>query len=243
MLEYKLFIILTFGLIPCFAQLTTEDLRHASGKGPFPIYVNAHITRSLGIKDYKDFSVINDKVNRLNGIDVNIGAIINEEKFLKRFIIEGGYRHLSRNIQNDTMSVVLREEVASLRIGKRFNILYPVTFQIQGGTIHYHFSTIRVKSKTESAPLRTVRIGNSLNEFKRRFISGLDLRARLMLFDPAGTPGGLGIFAEMRYTWNFYKRDPTPLYNAAGLLHNQNGNWSYFSWSLGIVVPFALRIS
>ena len=63
-----------------------------------------------------------------------------------------------------------------------------------------------------------------------------------MLFDPAGTSGGLGLFGEFRVIWNFEDRHLDEFYSLIGENTTATSGWDYVSFSLGIVIPIALRV-
>lgn len=233
-----------------FAQpLSSRDIRHASGKGPYPIYIGFQTSISGMKSTYGDF--INDyaeakrteypdlqKFETLQGLEGNLGVVINTQHFMditnfrvNRVSLELGYRYLHRDLRAGTRRPLhLREDMATIRIGMRGNILYPLTYQLQGGLVVFHH-TEAIDDVVNVAQLKT-----------GAFPAGWDLRGRLMLFDPAGTAGGLGFFFEYRYMITSKGRDLTELYRE--ILNLDDGpvkSWNYSSWSVGVVVPLALR--
>ena len=235
---------------------STSDIRHAIGKGPFPIYANVLFTGTNQSRDFREvskaFAMEHPEARQkkiLRGFEINFGGVINEDDFLirnfkvQRVSVEFGFRYLLRNLHNDVLKLRLQEEVASLRFGMRGNILYPITYQIQVGPIFYHKSSIFLDSLPVGGFVEGASIRSSVVDGDRRLFSGLDLRARLMIFDPAGTPGGFGIFVETSFLWNFFRRSPQPFYDMAKLgAAKSPGNWNYAALSIGVVVPLALRI-
>lgn len=235
------------------AQLSSRDIRHASGKGPYPIYVNVlgsslNAASSFGnlIDDYmatkgQSYYPSLKERSHLWGIEGNLGVIINTNHFMgitnfriNRLSLEFGYRYLHRDLHDDTgfQPLHMREDVASYRIGIRGNILYPLTYQLQAGPVLYHRTEV-MDSLVHVVQLQT-----------GAFPAGWDFRGRLMLFDPAGTAGGLGGFLEIRYLLTTRGRDFSEVYEvvlgdkSSKAVHER---WNYVSWSVGIVVPLALR--
>ena len=241
MLRYHICFTLLILSAFCYGQLSSSDIRNASSDGPYPIYLTLQYAKSTSIESFRTFTRSfyepeNVRLNALRGVEANIGAVINETGI--RFSIESGFRYLVKNLDRGNKKVNMTEEVASLRFGYRFNILYPVTAQIQVGPVFHHMSSIRIDSSRQS---RRIQAGRSV--FKGHgLMSGLDTRARIMLFDPAGTSGGLGIFAELRYLWNFKDRPLQPYYSLLNQTTTATSGWDYFSFSAGVVVPLALRI-
>ena len=148
--------------LPINAQLSSSDIRNASGNGPYPFYFTLQYSKSTSINSFKNFANNfydpNDiRFKALRGIDANIGVVVNEKNI--RFSVESGYRWMVKNINQNGLKLKMTEEVASLRIGYRFNILYPVTAQIQSGPIFYHMSSIKIDSTNNR--VSAAMIGNS----------------------------------------------------------------------------------
>lgn len=250
----------------CIAQLSSDAIRHASGKGPYPIYLTVQGVLASAKNTFHDFSVAYgqeygyNKITVLGGYEANLGVAINEDHFLwipnwrlKRASVEVGYRHLFHNAKvtgkDKVQRLHLQEEVFSFRVGMRGNLIYPVTYQLQTGpTIH---NVIVVKeSGGPDEPFKREQLGSGLfeNNSIKKFPWGWDARVRLMVLDPVGTDGGMGFFFEYRYLWTFGgekkgKRNLRPLYKEFGLpLIDDLQSWDYSSFSFGLIVPFAVRI-
>ena len=245
------------------AQLTSSDIRQASGKGPYPIYITGQTILGRSNNLFSDFvtaySTQYDMPNKkyFNGLEGSMGIVINDQHFLglkgwkvRGFAVEIGYRSLFQNINNDehTRQLFIQEELVSFRIGKRFNILYPLTLQVQAGPTFYNFYTVRESTKSNGITTSTlVRYGSRLFQGKtqsqQKFIPGLDTRIRFAFFDPAGTAGGLGFYLEYTYIHTFAKRDLQDLYKTFfDRIESDPQTWEYGSLTLGLVVPLALRV-
>lgn len=255
--------LLLFGWI-CFmpsirAQLSSRDIRQAAGKGPYPLYINYQYVfpccQDL-FKEFRDVYVqekyVKDK-KMLNGFEANLGIMLNDRHFLgirnwrvNSVMIEAGYRFLFRNLTGDhPIRLHLQEEVFSIRLGTRYNPLYPVTTQLQIGPSLYNFYVATEYDDNNGASLK-YRFGNGAlerNRDKRKTCAGLDLRGRLMFLDPAGTEGGIGFYFDYRYQFTFGKRDFNGLFN--DLLPGVepvriSKNWNYGAFSIGVVASLAL---
>jgi hypothetical protein len=251
-------IILVLASSQLWAQLSSDEIRHASGKGPFPIYFSVQLGRTPDKNTFKDFANAYaqkfdlDSKNGLHTVEANIGFVINEDHFLwipnfelHRVLIEAGYRHSWRNLSKPNERWIhLQEEVFSLRIGMRGNIIYPITYQIQAGPTFHNFSSVREVLDFDGSSKR-LRIGSGLFERlgNRQFPSGLDMRARLMFLDPSGTDGGAGFYVEYRCLITRGKRDLTRFYETfIGDSVSDIKSWNYSSVTIGLVIPFAFRI-
>lgn len=241
------------------AQISSMDIRHADTNGPYPIYLGiqlAYVNNNRLFSGFtKSYSSEYDMRSKsmLHGFETNIGVVINERHFLgiknwlvRGFAVEMGYRYLFRNLSNGgPRRLHLQEETISLRLCKRDNIVYPLTYQIQTGPTFYNFYSVRENKHPDSSAVRE-RVGFGMFETSpklRKFISGWDLRARLMLFDPAGTSGGVGYYLEYRCLWTFGKRDLNSLYETyLGYSQHEEKKWDYQSFAIGIVVPLAIRM-
>jgi hypothetical protein len=75
--------------------------------------------------------------------------------------------------------------------------------------------------------------------------SGADLRMRLVVFDPAGTSGGLSFFFEYQRLVCFTRVQLDALYTMApGAIDvPTQGDFGRGAWSFGLIVPLALRWS
>ena len=241
------------------AQISSMDIRHADTNGPYPIYLGLQIAYAHNKKLFSGFTEAYSEEfhlrnkSRLHGFETNIGVVINERHFLgiknwlvRGFAVELGYRYLFRNLSNEgPRRLHLQEETISLRLCKRDNIVYPLTYQIQTGPTFYNFYSVRQDTGPNASAIRE-RVGYGLFEPSpelRKFISGWDLRGRLMLFDPAGTSGGVGYYLEYRCLWTFGKRDLNSLYETfLGYTHHEEKKWDYQSFAIGIIVPIAIRM-
>lgn len=134
----------------------------------------------------------------------------------------------------------------SIRLGKRINILYPITLQLQTGPQFYNFYTTRESiDNADTSYISTERNGLGLFENRKhnRVIAGWDFRSRLMIFDPAGTAGGLGFYFEYSQQYTFGKRSLNSSYQKfLGTTETEPEKWWYGAITIGLVAPLALRI-
>ena len=252
-------------------QLTSDDIRHASGQGPYPIYITVSPWTSIASTKNtvrKFTSVYSKGLDKKNmfGFEANVGFVINEENFLniinlpiKRISLEAGYRHLYRNFreeEGDQKLLHIQEETIGIRIGWRGNLLYPLTYQVQMGPTIHNFVTAYEFNNGNNLERSSVGFGAFQEKSRRKFPSGWEFRGRLMFLDPAGTDGGIGIFFEYRYLFTFgggqkNRKNIQPIFERflepdvfKSLNPDEFSNrWNYGSFSLGMVIPFAIRIT
>lgn len=261
----RVLLLISLALLTSFqhakAQFSATDMRKTSGSGPFPIYGNAQwMFPGAGnlfsnfVDDYT--SVRGGNVHDyLHGFELNVGIVINDHHFLglknlkiRGLSVEAGYRYLFRNIHTDfAQRLHLQEESVSIRLGYRICILYPVTAQIQTGPTIYNFLSV---NEINDQTGETLRYRDGYGTFERinsrkDFPCGWEIRGRIMLFDPAGTEGGLGFYIEYRYLWTRLSRNLSGLYETiipVIPISVTSQSWDYGMLSLGVVVPFAKRI-
>ena len=242
-------------------QFTATDIRNASGCGPFPIYLNAQLLIPGAGNLFGEF--VDEYTNQnggkskeyLHGFEFNTGIVINDDHLfgiknlkIKGLSFEMGYRYMYRNIISDLDERLhLQEESVSLRLGYRLCILYPITLQVQTGPTIYNFLSVNETNDLSGEFLR-YREGYGLFERvddRSDFPSGWEIRGRVVLFDPAGTEGGLGVYIEYRYLWTKGSRNLKGLYDI--ILPEldkvtSSQPWDYGMFSLGVVTPLAKRM-
>lgn len=249
---------LLLSLQTSWGQLSSLDIRQVSGKGPYPIYINFQFPTTSTRPTFRNF--INaykqeygtKSRNRLWGFESNLGIVINDDNLLgitglsvHGVSLEFGYSYMDRLfINGGTHRMRVQEEALSIRLGWRNNLIYPITFQIQGGPVLLSYASVR---ESLNGSLRRAKIGNSLftnrSSRVRPRLPGFEGRFRLMLMDPAGTSGGLGFYFEGRYLYTIGKRQLSPFYRLAELgSRNDVQNWNYLVFSVGFVAPLALPI-
>ncbi|MDH3649151.1 MAG: hypothetical protein OEQ53_05670 [Saprospiraceae bacterium] len=229
-----------------FGQLSSDDIRHAAGHGPYPIYLTGSWSKSSSLDVFKDlnkaFTAKHSGKNRtaLHGFEINLGWTINEDNLLGNKIygvsMESGYQRVIRRVRNDSLDFFFQEEVAAVRIGWRPEFYYPIGMHFQVGPVLYHRTEGRLVER-DNGIRQSERLGEPFGH-----ISGLDFRGRLTVMDPAGTTGGLGMYFEWKFHHNFKRRSVQVLYDLIGLDNVSDQRWNYWTFSIGVMVPFALRI-
>ncbi len=260
-----LLLILALLTQPSIAQQSSTDIRHAIGKGPYPIYLAGQLVYARNKHMFSDFTkaysneYFTNDINLLNGFEVDLGVTFNDHHFfgiknwrISGFSLETGYRYLFRNLwdKDKTRQLHLQEEVISIRLGKRLNIIYPFTVQFHVGPSFYNFYSVRenlLDSITNETIYKRERVGTGVFERldeNKKLISGWDFRVRLNIFDPAGTSGGLGCFFEWRYQTTNGDRILDGLYDKfiPKVPSQDTKSWDYGSLTFGLIVPFAFRV-
>jgi hypothetical protein len=251
MLRYILILVWVTAFARLAAQdLTSADVRHATGNGPFPIYAVLQATYTRNVLAFIDLAnAIKDRGgwehdrHGLGGFELNVGAIINEDHFVgtryrvRRQCFEGGYRY-GWNIVDfpDAQRLRLRHEQVSLRYCRRMSIFYPFTWQVQAGTILLRSHTLAYSEDAASGTAVAAQIR------QRNFFSGLDLRARVAFGDGAGSGGGIGLFVELQRPLYFNEPSANKFYPLVGLAPTASDGFESSTWSFGLLVPLALRI-
>ena len=217
----------------------SDDVQSVTAAGPFPIYITAQYSHSgksnpmtplLSAFAEEDGS---KKRKSLHGYQVNLGFIVNEEN-IKGLTVETGILSLSRFIEGKEHDYLVSEKTAALRVGWYYPF-YPITLHVQGGPIFFHLSQAELQSDS-NVPITTVRRFNDV------LIPGMDFRFRLNILDPAGTSGGLGLFFEYMYHWNFNGREMEPFFDTLEATNNSLNKWNYSVFSFGLKSSLALKI-
>jgi hypothetical protein len=243
------------------AQAASDQVRDVNSAGPFPVYIAVQRAWAPGFEEFRYLSTkftenypeAKDRKS-LYGWEYGLGFAINEKR-INNVYLELNYRvlrrHLSRNLNPGPNGVeqtlLFRNETVSLRLGKRVNVYYPITLQVQGGPILFQQITGRpgVKLTNDTLTVTGRRFGNS---FFNDWFPGMNAKVRLNFLDPIGASGGLGLYLEgdasyyatrlpvERILGFFPSVRPAP---APGSFQRKS-RWSY-TWSFGCVVPLALR--
>jgi len=243
----KNFLLLLLLLPSCLpGQLTSLEIRQVSGRGPYPIYGNFQVLKSGVNKIFGDFLdsysqeyQIQKYSSKLWGIEGDLGIAMNNNGWF----FELGYQRLARNVikgNGNEPQLRIRQEAGSIRFGKRYNIFYPITLQwLVGGVVN---NTITVEERLNGVR-RRVSLGGGSSGGNFLDNLGIDMRIRVLLFDPVGTTGGLGAFVEVRSFGSLRKRSLDPFHRTfVGRSANDVKNWNTLACSAGIVVPFAVAI-
>ena len=247
------------------AQLSSADVRQASGHGPYPMTIsfqgvaaNSNNMFSGFIRTYNAQHGTHN-LRALIGSELNFNFVIVNNNFMwiKNWVVRGftmgvGYRYLYRNLRNgDGERIHLQEEVIGLRLGKRINIIYPITCEFLAGPTIYNFYTMSRHMDLPNGGATTffeerVRYGNGLferNKLNHELCSGIDLKIRLKLFDPAGTEGGMGGYLEWGKMITFGSRNLDRLYDTfLGVETHDTRSWDYGYISAGLIFPLAIRM-
>ena len=247
-LKYSLlfFFLFYFSLSQAQSPLSSAEIRHASGKGPFPIYVTGQAIIASTKNNFRPFNLEYrnqnsaadvSRIRGLDGVEVNIGFVLNEKSIINRFTFEYGFRRMRRTFSSNLSATTrIQHDDSSIRIGYRGRILaYPFTYQVQTGPIFYASSRVWIEEN------RKITLNESILDL--RTVSAWDTRVRIMLFDPAGTTGGLGFYFEFQYRVNFRQRSLEPLYAALPTPGDvfPSSSWNYPSFSIGLITPLAIR--
>ncbi|MBK9175271.1 MAG: hypothetical protein IPM46_02815 [Flavobacteriales bacterium] len=238
--------------IICAQGRNSIDLRHATGNGPFPVYLALQIAHSSNQQAFERLATPTterfggrDGRVRMWGPEVSIGAIHNTESFLwirgwrvHSTSMEAGYKFLARNFTDGQGRYLnLRQGLLSVRYGRRHNVYYPITIHWQVGPVLLHDMRVDVRDPLKgglvaSAGVRTQTLG----------ILGAEARARIVFFDPVGAAGGFSLFFEGQY---IYLREP-PGMRVLGAVTAQDGyaggRLHMGVFSFGTTIPLALRI-
>ncbi len=249
------------------AQYSSVEIRHATGHGPYPLSITVQKSFCGGKNLFLPFVEAFDRQfgtdhnKALNGFAGSIEMALFGKHFLRFGQFKGldtrgitlglGYRYLYRNLNNpDHERFHLQEEVISFDVGYRLNLLYPLTVEFQAGPVLYGFYTI-TQYEDQGLPdgkqtlEKRFRFGNGIFERNadKKGISGLEFKARIKLFDPAGTEGGIGGFLEWGYVNTFRSRDLSIIHDF--FLNDPVQDirtWDYQYFSLGLVLPLAIRM-
>lgn len=182
------------------AQKKFNSLEYArmSGAGPFPRYITIKGLRysqnpyNTFLGGYANDLGVDPKCS-LYGFDINIGSINmlgNKRGFFgNAFGVEAGLKFVnSRGTQSGDSTLYINSKAVNLLLKYRVNILYPLTVQFTGGPIL--FNRFRYINLSDTRGSRSSIRGG-------KFLSGYQVSSRLVLFDPVGTNGGLGVYFEM----------------------------------------------
>ena len=225
------------------------ETRNVTGNGPYPIYIALQWVHNSNVSAFGElanspslaFGGTDSKI-RQHGVEVSIGAMVNEDNFLgihnlrvHRLSIETGYKFLERSFSDDEgRTLRTRQGLISLRFGSRWNFIYPLTLHGQIGPVLLHSARLGVREVN----------GEENAAFTRRIeFSGLDTRIRLVFFDPVGSTGGFSLFVEGQFIYSFNGPNIEPLRDLMGPPKSTaNGDFSMGVLSVGTTIPLALRV-
>lgn len=242
--------------------LSSSDFAQATGHGPYPITVSVRLLGANGKNVYSDLiQAFNDKNGShdnysLWGLEANANIVIADPSLfgIPNFKVNGftlgmGYRNIVRRVRGETSSeLMLREEVFGVRTGYRWNILYPVTFEVSAGPNLFSRGTVRYIPDANSDTIRliTLNSGNGVFTSKRlraSFFSGWDFKLTLKIFDPAGTEGGMGMLLEYGRTFTnvALRQSNRIIEEELGISPARTNVWDYGYFSVGLIFPIAIR--
>ncbi len=190
-----------FAMIICWLLMPWFAACQRSALGPFPIFVEAY----LGSENIKVDRESQIDLKPLRGYGLTAGFAVTQLYLKTSF-----HSHKQKHFQ-DVLQKAERNSFI-LSIGTRYAKLYPLSFNIwvdsEWGRESYDF-----KDQNHNIPNRTY----------QEFSGG----ARVMLFDPIGTGGGLGVFFESVISRSRYLQE--------------NDYFFSLSFRAGLTAPLALR--
>lgn len=250
-MKYVISLAFCAGMHPASAQLgSSVDLRHAIPNGPYPVYIVMQGVHASNITAFAEMvntstSIFDGHGGRIRpfGVEGNVGFVINEDNFLSihglsvhSVSIEGGFKFLTRTYTDwKGNDLNLQQGLLSARIGFRWNFFYPITAHIQAGPVFFH--SARLNSKTAEQKKDYVADGSF-------GMHGMDMRGRIMFFDPVGSTGGLGFFVEGQFVYSIEGPDEKKLRTLfkGELDHVDRGDFTMGVLSIGVSIPLALRV-
>lgn len=242
-----LVLLMVFLCAQLYGQTVVDaNVRHASGKGPFPLFVTARGAFTSNFQDMRPVAAMlgdeferSDGKFRMRGGGFTFGGIICGEHWPRwNILAEVGYTKLGRKLHTADRDSVFkwREEIVSFRLGHRFTPFYPVTIHAHLG-IFYHYSRALALEGPGSAAERRLRAEYPFG------VSGAEADLRLVLLDGVGSGGGLGVFFEVQGLYGFETRRIGAFDTAlGGSSTNENVPIRLVCYGFGITVPLALRL-
>jgi hypothetical protein len=238
-------------LLSAQGQSTADgNVRHASGKGPFPFFITTRFCATSNVQDLRTIGrSLNgaferaDRKFRMQGMGFTFGGIVSaKHRPLQRMVFEGGYTKVGRSLSGvgSDSTFKWREETISLRMGPRFTPFYPVNIVLYGG-VFYHYARTMALEGPDPTHMRRLRA-----EYPFRYGSfGVEAGARLLLLDATGSGGGLGLFLEMQAIHELSGQRLEPFFtmaHAGRVDVRSTARLHMVQYSIGVTVPLALRM-
>lgn len=251
----RLIQLFALALLPicALAQIPSSfDTRHATGAGPFPFYISMQGTwtnsipglSGFGSSMMKRYDRIDDEIH-LHGLEGYFGCSINSarQKRYNGIRMELAFQHVwnaYERLSDPQLKLRIQQNFMSLRLGMRLNVFYPITFHFLAGPILFENLQVIQDNETTLPNARS-----TLPRGVRLFadpLSGMDARVRMVVFDPAGTAGGLSFYFEWQRQFFFQDGSLKPL-AAISLSPDpaSSANFGRGAWAFGLLVPLALR--
>lgn len=226
-------------------QHNSEDYKDAVGCGPFPLYLTIGGATSRH-KDFREIgsrftSVYGDRTKRyIRGVEASFGSpIIGKRRQIRilpsflSFALEGKYLMLQRQIVNDDNKFEMASHQLSIGGGVRYPV-FPIVIQVQYQRILFSKQSYKLRLDGDERLFDITSQGNLL-------------LARFSFLDPAGSDGGFGVFAEYGLCHLERRKENNQLTPVIQAINSQsaetlNAARSYRFFSVGIIVPLALRI-
>lgn len=219
-----------------------DQLKDVTATGPYPIYLRAQpLLFSIANTDAMKCFQVYDKYEgglttpkTMWGFNTDLGF-----RFRKWFW-EIGFTQMGRQSKDHELSLRVREQFATLRLGYVLSVYYPISFQFHAGYVTSVTDIILI-DPSSTIPKRKLAFGESA--LKGR--PGIELGARFVLMDPVGAGGGLGITVEYRLMHFFESLDYSPfariLNDTATETITSDNTFGIFS--IGIIAPIAYRLN
>ncbi len=235
------------------SRFDSKRFRDATAAGPFPLYFTAAYVSSGGFDDFERLNQVFDESSdsfddwkhNFRGFDVTFGGIINN-RIIQNLIIEGGYTHMWRSLEDDVQKVSTRYEFGSFRVGYRvnkignFQIPYPLTLKIAAGPVLYSRRVFQFEALGTADPS----VSKISFEGKSNIAyNGVDVHIRIDILDPVNTSGGLGLFFEYRklFLSDSNQVNLAPVFDRLGNPAEYQSDRHSSNIAIGITIPLALR--
>lgn len=218
-----------------------DQIKDVTAAGPYPLYLRFQGLLSMANTDALRCFRVYDKYEGQLATPITMWGFDTDAGFrLRQWFFEMGFTQVGRKAREDGVSLRVREQFASARLGYALSVYYPISFQFHAGYVT-GFTEIILTDPASAIPKRKLGFGESV--FKGR--PGLELGLRFVLMDPVGAGGGMGIAIEYKHMHFFKSLDYSPLARALddAAIEKVTSDNTFGIFSISVIAPIAYRLN